>query len=185
MNFDDKQLDDLLDRGLREYSQAEPREGLEGRILTNLRTQPSVRPWWHIWAPVLATAVVIAVVIALSLRAPKPQPRVQASADTVRIVQPTPQATVQPAVKPHIVAATPPHRREPRKVEVAAAAPPRLETFPSVTPATPEERMLLSFVRRRPDEARSVIAQREAAQERIRTYFETGRVSEDAQPNRQ
>jgi len=58
----DRLAEQLLDATLAHYRNAEPRWGLEERILANLRTQPPApqRMWWK-WLPVLAaTAVVLA-----------------------------------------------------------------------------------------------------------------------------
>jgi hypothetical protein len=61
----DRLAEQLLDATLAHHKNAEPRWGLEERILANLRTQPPTpqRMWWK-WLPVLAaTAIVLAVAL--------------------------------------------------------------------------------------------------------------------------
>ena len=64
----DRQTDEMLDSLLANYSSAEPRPGLETRILANLREAEKKAPqgWWNfkwIWAGAVAAAVVIAMVL--------------------------------------------------------------------------------------------------------------------------
>lgn len=54
----DHNFDKFLDDALREYSAAEPRAGLEGRILANLRAAPAVSSWYA--RPAFAAAVTTA-----------------------------------------------------------------------------------------------------------------------------
>ena len=56
-------LDRLLDGALAQYSQVEPRAGLEERVLANLRSQPAHRPWWMWVAIPAAVAAVVLVAI--------------------------------------------------------------------------------------------------------------------------
>lgn len=68
----DKQLDDLLESFLSRYSAAEPRAGLEKRILANLRRaqEPTFRFWTQPWflGTAVATALAVLAAVALSLR---------------------------------------------------------------------------------------------------------------------
>ncbi|HEY2171295.1 MAG TPA: hypothetical protein VGJ30_16840, partial [Candidatus Angelobacter sp.] len=56
------QIDDTLDSLLANYSSAEPRPGLETRILANLREEEkkASEGWWNfkwLWAGVIAAAI--------------------------------------------------------------------------------------------------------------------------------
>ncbi len=64
----DRQMDEMLDSLLANYSSAEPRPGLETRILANLREAEKKAPqgWWSfkwIWAGAVAAAIIIAAVL--------------------------------------------------------------------------------------------------------------------------
>ncbi len=60
----EREIDQWLESALSQYGKAEPRSGLESRVLANLRAErnriASARRWW--WA--LGTAVALAVVVA-------------------------------------------------------------------------------------------------------------------------
>src|ERR1041385_220905 len=97
----DKQMDEMLDSLLANYSSAEPRPGLETRILANLREAEKKAPqrWWNfkwVWAGVVAAALVIAMALVsgrhrvtpptntvVETRQPAPQPQVQPHAPIV------------------------------------------------------------------------------------------------------
>jgi hypothetical protein len=65
----ERKFDELLNNALAEYSNVEPREGLEDRILANLATpQPEKRPWlqwWPVWGLAVAAAILLIVVISM------------------------------------------------------------------------------------------------------------------------
>ena len=182
--YDDKQLDDLLDRGLREYSRVNPRDGLEQRVLANLRAQPEPRPWWRMWVPALAAAAVIVVVVALAIRTPKPQPTI-AHTESPAASQPTVHAPAPPAVqasqapsmahRQRVAAVQAPGVRQkaPQRVETAQALP-RLDTFPSSAPITEEEKLLMSFYRSARGEAIEVAQSQSSERQRVEKYFESG-----------
>ena len=181
MPYDDRQLDDLLDRGLREYSQAEPRAGLEDRILANLRTQPEPRRWWRIWVPVLAAAAVLAIVAALLLRPSRPQPAVATHSPS----QPRPAATLPPQPAATAKAAPRHAAHMPRVVAVKRepAPLPRQQTFPAPTPLTEQERLVLALLRHAPDEAIQVAQAQEAQRIRTDSFLRTGELPEAPGPD--
>src|ERR1043166_2069660 len=134
-----KHLDELLDSALSAYSSAEPRPGLETKILATVREatpgkEPAGRSWKWLWAGALAAAAVLLIALWTSRHAP-----VQAPAhDLVRTKEPP----MQPAPKlesstPVRVANPPNHRGRERDVlrpQPVAVAVPRLEVFPTPTP---------------------------------------------------
>src|SRR6185437_5251177 len=92
------QIDDMLDSLLANYSSAEPRPGLETRILANLRDAEKKKVpkgWWSfkwIWAGVVAAAIAIAMALVGGRhRAPPP----------VDVIVKTNQPALQPQIQPH------------------------------------------------------------------------------------
>jgi hypothetical protein len=162
----ERMVDRLLNQALAPQD-VEPREGLEGRILANLRAQPEPRRWWK-WAWALA-AVGAAVVLLIVILKPAPQgqptqaPVVAGQKPAPPLPAPLKSISPAPAVaqrKPARAVTLPP-----RAITVAAkrASQPRLAVFPSPTPLTPEEKMLLTLLQRNPSEA--VLVAREQAME--------------------
>ena len=145
------EVDKLLDAGLARYSSAEPRPGLENRILAGLRAQPQPSRWldWR-WAGALATAAAAVLVLAVFfLRQPLPEPPPPSIA-TVPALPPTVPA---PPVSQPPAAAKPATRRTQTQVQQARAEDPRLDTFPAPAPLSEQERLLLLFARQTPKEA--------------------------------
>jgi hypothetical protein len=72
----DRQIDEWLDTALSEYGRAEPRAGLEARIVEKLRSRPSRRARWPFWRPAVwipvAVALVLIVMTMLFSERPKP-----------------------------------------------------------------------------------------------------------------
>lgn len=68
-NERDRKLDQWLDEALKQYGAAEPRFGLEQRVLTNIRASEQERPrarWWR-WMPAFA-AIAAVIVIGVAVR---------------------------------------------------------------------------------------------------------------------
>jgi hypothetical protein len=133
------ELDDLIDGAIAEYSAAEPLAGLEQRVLNHVRlARPARRPrWWcalALVAPGLAAAFLL-----VSAREPAPSPIVAVTA---------PRAPVEP-LPPAVVPATP---KPPAKLRRAAGARvlPKRGTFPTLSPLSREERLLVQLADSRP-----------------------------------
>jgi hypothetical protein len=184
----DKQIDKMLDSLLANYSSAEPRLGLETRILANLvlenprdaESREAGRGWWNfrwVWAgAALAAAIIVGAVLMSGRHHVTPpsntvvktgQPAVQQPVIQHPVVQqpvvrePMVQSSAQPAVS-----ATPAihHRHKtlapgPQQ-NVALALNQRPAVFPTPTPLSEQERLLLSYYSRTPRE--EVIAQSHA-----------------------
>lgn len=173
------ELDNTLDAALAKYAAVEPRPGLEGRVLANLRAERSHVPdraWWR-WSVAGALAAVIVVAVALAWRSSKPLHPVVKNRPS-----PTTQSTPTPAhvsssdgekqirgnqAGPHkLVAAhgATVHRAQPQAI---ASASPKLDQFPSPRPLSEQEEILLNYVERFPEaavrvaEAQTALAQRE------------------------
>jgi len=140
----DRFMDTWLDEALRQRGAIEPRPGLEGRILANLRAESPARigRWW----PVLAT-VAVALLIAAAIftsREHRHSPRiVVAHPDVPQSVRPERNAGTPPLV----AKVTRPH------VGRRVGASQRLEQFPSPQPLSDQEKMLAQYVEQFPRDA--------------------------------
>ena len=64
----DKKLNDWLDQALAEYGRAEPRPGIEARIVANLRSRGQLQPWWSrrlrpVWLSAVAVTILVFIVV--------------------------------------------------------------------------------------------------------------------------
>ena len=158
MTDNNKHLDEMLDKALAGYSSAEPRSGLENRILVRLderrtngfaQSQGTRFRWWP--ALGLATAAAIAAIIVLSW------PRQTSQVAVQTLVQPnvmTPQASqpqipkVLPTAKAHL------HFSAQRVVPslgpqpVTQLAVVKQEVFPAASGLTPQEQLIFAYLRR-------------------------------------
>jgi len=153
-NYHDHFTEELLEAALACYRPAEPRPGLEERILANLRTSPQAAPRLRRgWLPVMATAATVLIVLAALYlaRRPAPQPTVVRRAEA-------PSATISSVpVKPTLPRRYAAARRPSRAAKQVAVAPPRQERFPSPAPLSEQELLLLRYVSLAPKEALSAL----------------------------
>jgi hypothetical protein len=159
----DQQMDEMLDSLLANYSSAEPRPGLETRILANLgdagRRKASSASWsfkW-LWA---GAAVAVAIVIAVLMIGG--HHHVPASTQTiVQTPQPAPRQPEVQHVLPPTTANTVRHGRKPSVVErpqnTTLALSQRPAIFPTPTPLSDQEQLLLRYFAGTPRE--EVVAQ--------------------------
>jgi len=156
------QIDEMLDSMLANYSAAEPRRGLETRILANLRETPekqTAQGWWDfkwLWAGMVAAAIIVAAALISGRRRIEPPTHV-----VVRTTQPAPQ----PGSQSH--APTAPketariYRRKPRATKqpqnAALALSHRPAKFPTPVPLSEQERLMFTYLANTPKEI--VIAQ--------------------------
>ncbi len=165
-----EEMEILLDRAVEHYRAAEPRPGLEQRILAGLQSAPAPALGWH-WKGVLTTATVLLTAITLywALRSPSAD---QSSPERPRIARTEPAETSAPpepsalpastkpaAPAPRLAARRDPRAGQPTKVMVAeAAAPPRRATFPSPRTLSPQEILLVRFLQAAPREVMATVA---------------------------
>jgi hypothetical protein len=156
--------DKWLDAALKQYGEADPRTGLEGRVLANLRAESKRlaerRNWRRALAAVTAIIVVGTTIFFVRGRdvvkqaVPKHEaPGVTNASGAPNSDQTTPgraAAKVTPSVagRPRKLAAA---SRPARAVETVAE--PRLEQFPSPQPLSEQEEILASYIAQFPHEA--------------------------------
>jgi len=159
LNDKDPILDNLLDSGLKHYSQVLPRTGLETRVLANLRAEQEnqvARPWP--WWPTAVTVALCALAAGalFMIRKPNNSPELgihRSPAETAGQGQHGPAAT-NPAPAPTLSAGS---KRgtsvRSRRQVVPISIEPRLEQFPSPAPLSEQEELLVRYIRERPHEA--------------------------------
>lgn len=158
-------IDRELDAALARYAAAEPRPGLEERVLANLRAEPKqapTSPWWQ-WS-LAATAAVVLIALSLAWRTAWRTGRPVAPPPNVAHTVPAPhEPEVQVA---HHAAPSPlPRTHVPsHKVVAKPGAPPnpKLDQFPSPRPMSEEELALVRYVRDFPKEATQIAQAQEA-----------------------
>ncbi len=138
----DQHLDAMLDSLLADYSSAEPRPGFETRILATVRSQRQKRKLTLGWifAGGLATASAV-IAITLSQRTLPELPAIITTATPV-------PAIVRPEVEVvHSTTRIKPRAAQAPTPEVAEV---KQEVFPSPTPLTEQEKLLLQYLRATP-----------------------------------
>jgi hypothetical protein len=162
MNHNDKDrfVDELLDASLRRYQSEEPPAGLEDRILANVRARDRAAPrrrWVWAWAFAASAAVLIVAVVVLRFTS-RPAPRTA----TVSLA---PQTVAPKAETPKMVAVAPPMSRipgsPPRAPRIPAPVFRRPEQFPTPSPLSEQEQLLLAFVSQGPRSELSALAIRD------------------------
>jgi len=144
----ERDVEQWLDSALSQYSKAEPRTGLESRVLANLQAErnriASQKNWWRAMGTV-AAAVVIAAGVWVGDNGRKKNAGGVAETSTPiheeaqRSIEPRPS---QQAVHPAKEAAQRKPANQPSR-ELAVAAAPKLEQFPSRRNMSEGERLLL------------------------------------------
>lgn len=142
-----QKIDKWLDAGLKHYTDAEPRQGLEGRLLATVRAEqqrPSFGP-----ARWIAIAAVLATAAALFLSRRTPAESHIPSTFSIPDVRSSNDLVSEPLRYRHGV--TRKRRRKPKFPSVTSE--PRLDQFPSPQPLSAQEEMLVHYVRERHQEA--------------------------------
>jgi hypothetical protein len=141
------ELDKILDTALASYSQEEPRQGLDYRVLNRIHASRDSRRFaWLRWA-IAIPAFACLVVLALTFwnkgdSTPKPLK----PASLVTVSRPRLKSLQSPKAKQVVV-----WRGRSRRLR-------EREQFPTPTPLTDQERALLAFVTRSPKQAQEVLA---------------------------
>ena len=160
---DHDELDREIDAALSKFVSVEPREGLEQRVLANLRAgqQLSAKASWWRWPAVAALAVVVIVLAVSAVRRserPAHDFAVHRSLATApNVPQPGTQAASQGGsgpIGPYEARSgrrLKPHTVIPPATVAASAA--KLDQFPSPQPLSEQEKILESYVTNYPEEA--------------------------------
>ena len=158
----DKFVEELLEASLKRYRSEAPRAGLENRILVNARASTRAadsRQW--VWALAASAAVLIVAVVILRLTS-RPAPR-------TATVSPAVQAVAPKADTPKVVAVAPPVSRAPRKPvqrpQTTTARLRRPEQFPTPSPLSEVERLMLAYLAQTPKSELSTPTVRDAKME--------------------
>ena len=173
--------DQWLDAALKQYGQADPRIGLEGRVLANLRAESERlaerRNWQHTLAAVTAIIVVGATIFLMRGRDVAKQAVGKHEAPGVTNASGTPSSdqTSSNQVAGRVATSVARQLRTSAQASrpsraVGTIAEPRLEQFPSPQPLSEQEEMLASYVAQFPHEA--VVAARAQAEIRKQDELE-------------
>jgi hypothetical protein len=169
------ELDRTLDAALAKYASAEPQEGLEERVLANLRaanTRSAQSACWNWRFAVLAAVLAIAAVAVWQWNKPMQTP-VANHPSTIKQAPVGPDLAHQDGNSARPIKSVhwrrPRHRPRPETV----AANPKLDVFPSPLPLSEQEKILASYVAGYPEHAALVAearmdALRQQAEERRR-----------------
>jgi hypothetical protein len=176
------EFDRALNATLGKYTGREPRAGLEDRVLANLRAEAEPAPdraWWR-WGLAVALAAILAA-LGLSMKSSKPAPSLTSSH-----LSPTTKLPEEPGTraasneKRSVVHALGPRpggkiRAQVSHPEVAAAAPPKLDRFPSPQPLSEQEMALARYVSQFPQEATLVARVQEEYDKQIQQQMKDTR----------
>jgi len=170
-----EELDRALDAALTRYAAVEPRAGLEERVLAHLsgeRAKLPARTWWK-WSVAIAIAAVFVLAIAMGLRPGRPShpviaiqpPAPDKPTHATQAANPAFEVTPRRRMRTHSMVA---RRSEPGAL---VAILPKLDQFPSPSPLSDQEKILLSYVAEDPERAALIAeartkALREDAKER-------------------
>jgi hypothetical protein len=185
-------LNGELDAALAKFTKAEPRAGLEERILENLRIErkrAAERSWWR-WPAVASLAALILVALFVSWRSGKSPQKMAAQHPPATTRTSEHDGTQVANSSEHD--STPPHelfgsRPKPHAIThtAAAVAPaPKLDEFPSPQPLSEQEKILAHYVTNYPAHA-ALIAQARADELRRDSAEEMGEAVSGSNENSQ
>jgi hypothetical protein len=177
---EDDALDRALDAALAKYAAAEPRAGLEQRILAHLQSESVCLPnrcWWR-WCAAGAVVALLAIMLAMPWRSNKPPSTATQRHPSAAIERAQPSATPaavngeMPATAARLqrYKATRHHVRQPPVV----ADEPKLDQFPSPEPLTKEELALVLYVRQFPGDAVIVASAQEEFEKEVQQVVAAG-----------
>ncbi|MDR3678289.1 MAG: hypothetical protein P4N24_22605, partial [Acidobacteriota bacterium] len=140
--MDDKEkrfVNELLDASLRRYASAEPRPGLEGRVLASVHAQRQAARRRTLWVWGMGLAAVATMVALVLIYWPRPQPAplpvtAKAPANVSAPVVAKAAPTVQPSVSHR-----PPRQATPSRVDW------RPQQFPTPRPLSEQEKLLVAY----------------------------------------
>jgi len=169
MNMDEKENIDrsssdlfateLLDAALTNYRSAEPRPGLQQRILASVRARRQRALWvgwaWRLGAAAAALAVAVAVYRIDSHHRPALTPPIAEIREPAAPGVVSPPVTATPLGPSRTSRRSAPRSMRPRNPSAGregrvARSEPRMDVFPTPRPVTEQERLLLRFIQEAP-----------------------------------
>ena len=153
MEPENRRLEEWLDAALKQYGNAEPRVGLENRILARLRAEPARRSrWlWPILAATAAAALIAGILVSGDLK------EVPAPSSVKAVI--APQIPKTRGEKEVAIKTGHRHGRQVRAREVAKGVEPtqapivKADQFPSPAPLSEQEERLARYVREHYEQA--------------------------------
>ena len=151
MNPEDRKLDALLDKALTEYGVADPRAGLENRVLANLRIereqQSQVRRWWALGSAFAMVTVAGAIWIGF-----RHLPSTSSETTNVRVTERvgSPASSSHERISSVQAGTGKVHRRTAERRLPAKSGQtfqPKLSEFSSSRPLSEQERLVLAYVK--------------------------------------
>jgi hypothetical protein len=159
MDFQDNDhLDRWLNSALQQYGSAEPRAGLEGRVLANLAAEKPLTLRWH-WGIAVAGALAICGVLGLWLEGFLPIPHTNKIVAVQAPIEHSDASHLGPQTSEHAIGelrikSTAAKRNGAKKIKMLELArEPRLDQFPSPRPLSEQERLLAEYVAQFHDKA--------------------------------
>jgi len=162
---DNDRFDQWLDSALKEYGNAEPRAGLEGRIMANLepRSRSFVRRGWTFAIASIAACAVFFTVSRIESPRPTPIDLVPVPSSISESVVQMSNANSFPSAKR---TALPKVRRRTRSAARLSATR-RLDHFPSPRPLTDRELALAKYAQNFPKEAGLIAQEQQTFEEEM------------------
>jgi heme/copper-type cytochrome/quinol oxidase subunit 1 len=173
-------LDRWLNGALQQYSSAEPRAGLERRILASLELTAQDKSNSRSWRWVFATAALMVCMAVAVWFGIDPHHATEKTAATTNPANAGASTKGSQSAPPQ-VAAVPHHvKRHSMRPRVDAVKEPRLEQFPSARPLSEEEQMLARYVREFPQEAVLVAQDQAKAHKELEELIEAESLKNDS-----
>jgi hypothetical protein len=162
---DERFVDELLDSALAQYAQAEPRPGLEARLLARLRAEPEPAAFGWRWLPMaVAAAVVLAAVLYFAGSRESRPPEVAVRPKPALAPRVSAPPTAPGAQTPSAPVVSRASAKQPSPRAPAATAPPRREQFFKPTALSEQEAALMRFVSQTPPDELRVLARQSRAE---------------------
>ena len=155
MRKESDKLDRTLDVALSKYTSVEPREGLEERIMANLRaadTRSAQSAWWNWRFAVLAVVLAIAAVAVWQWNKPTQTP-IANHPSTLRQAPVGPDLAHRDGNSAQPIKSARWRRPRHRPQHETVAASPKLDVFPSPLPLSEQEKILSTYVSQYPEHA--------------------------------
>jgi hypothetical protein len=183
MELDDKNrsADEWLDIALKHYGDAEPRSGLEGRVLATLRLERKriTVSRWNFWPALAGVAVLVVLGASIALvREHRIKPVGVATQQTFPPVEKTAPLSLTSLVSPP----KPTHSRTSARSAESIRDSPHLSQFPSPQPLNEQEEILARYVRENTQEAKFVAQARAELMKKDWLEFEAPPNSAETSP---